>query len=190
MTRKFWLGLGLGTAIGLAVLFGLLSAGQHHSGPAEGPQLTAQVFALPKLFAVTLPEPARWEPVTNARRFEYSPPAVLLLFSTKAPALIRFHVFDPAATAPKEVVAQLAAQLEQSGCRYGQAAVPGKSAGTGIAFECPGSDPPLKGRIFAGPIPGKEKLAVLAIGIWSSADDPGMAADFDSILGSLKAPSK
>jgi hypothetical protein len=178
------------SAVGLSALS--CSRPREPSQPvsATGLRLAAEAYVLPKLFEVTLPKPDRWEPVTNARRFEYSPPAVLLLFSTKAPALIRFHVFDPSAVAPKEVVSQLAAQLEQIGCRRRQAAVPGKGDGAAATFDCSASDPPLRGKILAEPIPGNQQLAVLAIGIWSSDDGPGMLADFDAILGSLKAPSK
>jgi len=191
MTKRICLVLCLASAVILTARSCSRQREPTRSVSASGLRLAAEAYVLPKLFEVTLPKPDRWEPVTNARRFEYSPPAVLLLFSTRSPALIRLHVFDPAGIAPKEVVSQLAAQLEQAGCQWRPADIPDRRDGAAvIVFDCQQGSPPLKGKILAERVPGNEKMAVLAIGLWPPADDPGMIADFDAILGSLKTPSK
>jgi hypothetical protein len=158
---------------------------------ASGMHLTAEAFALPHLFEVTLPAPDRWEAVTNARRFEYAPPAVLLLFSKRSPAIIRFHVFDSAMATSGEIIFEFIDQLEKTGCRWLPSGISDERDGpVSIVFYCSSGQPPAKGKILVERIPGNTKTSVVAIGLWQPADDARMIADFDVIVGSLKMPSK
>lgn len=159
--------------------------------PAPPRVLTAQaaVFSLPDLFDVTLPGTGRWEPVTNARRLGFSPPAVLLLVNEGQSALIRFSLYESDAVTPRDLIAQFKSQLEAAGylCRQVIAAV-GDDAPASIAFIGPESGS-RRGKVFIGRLPGNAGLSVVVIGQWDAAADALVTADFDSIAASLKAPA-
>ncbi len=157
------------------------------SDPATAVRVKAEVFSLPHLFEVTLPGPDRWEAVTNARRLEFSPPAVLLLFAKREPALIRFSLYDSSGLTPRALLAEFRSQLETAGYRCrGALAASRDDDPVSLAFIGPQPES-RRGKIFISRLPGNAALSAVAIGQWSAASDPAMAADFDAIVASLKA---
>ncbi len=155
--------------------------------PAADIRIPAEVFSLPHLFEVTLPGTDRWVAVTNARRLEFSPPAVLLLFAKQEPALIRFSLYASAGLTPRTLLAEFRSQLETAGYRCRDVIVPVRDDDpASLAFVGPAPES-RRGKIHISRLSGNAELSFVAIGQWSGASDPAMTVDFDSIVASVKA---
>jgi len=148
---------------------------------------TAEVFTLPRLFEVALPGPDRWEAVTNARRLDFSPPAVLLLFGKNEPALIRFSLYESAGVTPRGLLDRFRSQLETAGYRCRPVAVAVRDDDpASLVFTGPEPES-RRGKIFIERLPGNPAYSVVLIGQWAAASDAPMTADFDAIAASVKA---
>ncbi len=130
-----------------------------------------------------------WIVVTNAKIYEFSPPAALLLANDKTKALIRFHLLDSAAATPGEIALQFIGQFETAGYKWRIVGLgEGREGSVSLVWEDPRR--PLKGKITVMRLPGRTELTLLLIGAWPPPADEISLRDFDTVAGSAKAQPK